>query len=118
MYDTGPTFALARVYEDDVPITMSYAGVTTKAAFRTLLLLWNRGAEPIETADVLDHLRISWTHDSPVINAGVVAKDAGTKFSLNRTDDFVSVELQLIRPNEALLIFLDSVHKPAKLDTR
>jgi hypothetical protein len=68
VYDTGPTFALAKVYDPGLPIAMTYEGIVTNAVYRTLVLVWNRGSSPIEKFDILRPMHITWTPEAPVVS--------------------------------------------------
>jgi hypothetical protein len=115
VYDTGPTFALAKVYDPGLPIAMTYEGIVTNAVYRTLVLVWNRGSSPIEKFDILRPMHITWTPEAPVVSAGIIAKDSGTAVTLLRENEALYLDMTLVRANEACLIYLDSVHKPATL---
>ena len=118
LYDAGPTFALAKIYDSDATITMTYEDISTKAVFRTLVLVWNKGSTPIEHTDVLQPLHISWSAEAPVVKAGVLMKDAATIVEMKKSLDFVILDLRLVRASEACLLYLDSIHGPADLTRR
>jgi hypothetical protein len=118
VHEIGPTFALAKVYDSDVPITLRYKEIGTNAVYRTLVLIWNKGWAPIESSDVLEPLHISWTPAAPVVGAGILAKDAFSLVSLAHSSDAADVRIDVLRSNEACLLYLDSVHGPATLTMR
>jgi len=109
------TKVLAISYTDPIPVRLHGDGSTKVPAVdeqqgywsRSFVLLWNRGASPIEASDFAIPILIKEKNN--IMSATVFDKDMAAKVSIENENAEMTVHL--IRPTEAVIIQIDSSSK-------